>query len=903
MSEAESGAYPGMEALERLFRSTVPRPRRGDRALPIIWLGGDPANVEGTFTTLGAAASAAVQIECDPTAPADLPDGVSVSENTAPGLTDMRRLMATLCRALSGDRFGRLRPLRFRRYRLVEWLMSQKLTSDDEIGELAGLLRREFPQWGRELLSTAEPLASPTQRLVAAAVRLVLPAAVFRARISGRIPGVGREFRWFMRQQYLAPRQSSRFIGFAQRLTENGRGFELGDQLAKLLIHAFLEDLRVSYRRGPGRILAARRTTYPLVRLRHGDLEPAARFLRLVNEIRNETGRDDPLLIVTTTTKTSTGANTHPATESQRAYELWIEDLPIARHRQQDHAWSLELRIPPATSGNPIRFRRIPVPRPPWWARRAAPILAAAAAVVLACAAGIWAIRSPTHVPCPAGPATEWVSVTTAHGICVGYSAYDPDDPAGHGQGYLFASAEPRGGRLVAAQKLVYRQNRTAEQAAARQPGRRLLTLVYFGQLGGLPGDYAAESEDLEGIALAQHEDNEERAQAGSPLIRVVLADTGPGIVDGPQVVRMLTPLIQRGELIGAVGLDESRTPTITMIGELTALGLPVIGASLSGDVLPTTSAMYFQVAPPDRVMADMIGQYLADHPEQFADKNVRIYDQPTVSDPTDLYTGDMVRDLTSTLADGSRRVVDNRRWHDWDAFTRDGKSICDTDVLFFAGRDQDFPDFLGTVEGDSGCHHQKVTLMADDSANRFMASRAARQSSNSSQSLVYMAKASLATCRNQGNEPGDANAGQEFYSAATQYLNACADNTAHPLGERVALTYDAISLYDDAVQWLSASAPPTAPAIPVTSTTVWAALLQLPQPITLTSGILQWAAPTQGLLGRIDPDKWRGLLRVDHIWNTDTSSPDDPTLIFGCGSISTPPVDAGCYPIRPNPH
>ena len=66
----------------------------------------------------------------------------------------------------------------------------------------------------------------------------------FRAAVSGRVPGFGGQYRWFMRQQYLAPVQSVNFFGLAERLTAGVRQPEDTDQIDKLLVHAFLQDLR-----------------------------------------------------------------------------------------------------------------------------------------------------------------------------------------------------------------------------------------------------------------------------------------------------------------------------------------------------------------------------------------------------------------------------------------------------------------------------------------------------------------------------------------------------------------------------------------------------------------------------------------------------------------------------------
>jgi hypothetical protein len=521
-----------------------------------------------------------------------------------------------------------------------------------------------------------------------------------------------------------------------------------------------------------------------------------------------------------------------------------------------------------------------------WGKKTIAAVVAAVCVVAITVGVGVWQIRPTT------GSTTDWASVTVAADkVSVGYSAYDPDDPAGGGRGYLFARSEPRSQRLVAAEKLVYQQNRDVDRIAAAQRQRPLLALIYFGQLSNMPPtyDYAAESEDLEGLALAQHQ-NIADSFAESPLIRVVLANTGPAISHGHQVAQMLEPLIQHHkEIVGAVGLDQSRTNTITVIQDLTALGVPIIGSGLSADALVNSSPMYFEIAPPDLAVAGMISQYLGHY---YPNKNVRLYDKPFSPDQDDLYTTDTVADLTNALS-ATGRIVDDRQWRDPSAFIRGGTSICNSDILIFAGRDLDFPDFLHTVA--TTCAAQPVTLLADDSANRFMASTTARRDSTNPMSLIYVTKANLVTCRNHGNDISTHRL--EFFNAAADFLRACRDDTLHPLGESVSLVYDAVSLFTTAVQWLVSS---TARTIPITSTSMWAALLELPQPIELTSGILHFPPTTQTGQGKVDPTKWQGLMQVGHIWNTDTNTGDSPTLIYGCGSIE--PTNAPT-PCRDIPH
>ncbi|MBF6194201.1 hypothetical protein [Nocardia implantans] len=899
--------------LEDLLRWLVRRPPRGERMLPMVGLCGDVTNVEACLEMFGAALAGAVHVAVDVDALDPLPEGSSLVEDTTPGLTALRRLLYNLCKGLSADRFGRLRPLPFRRYRLAEWLMARKLSSDNELDELASLLRRDFGRWGEELLGEAEATVGVVQRFALGLLRIVLPTAVFRARTGGRIPGVGREFRWFMRQQYLAPEQSSQFVGFAHRLTEGARRHEHAEHLAKLLVHAFLEDLRVAYHRRWWGIGAARRTTYPVVILRALDGEAGQRLLDLINDVRNETGKDDPLLVVAGTRTPPPGVTARPAYRVRRLYEIWVDELPVARQRQRPRAWQLWFAVP-ATGPNddePDPFRRIRPPAPPWWARRALSATAVFLVVVLAVAAAGFATWRPWRAgttACGTSVADRWVRVVSvADGNCVGFSAYDPDDPAAGGRGFLFASDEPGSRRLVEVQRRVYKQNLLAEQLAARQPTRPLFTLVYFGQLTGVPGDYPAQSEDIEGLALAQYSALESVAPDDAvtpdtvPLIRLLLANTGPANLQGPQVVELLTPLIRAEPgVVGAIGLDQSRTATLSMINALTGLGLPMVAPSLSADEMVRSSPLYFQIAPPNHAIADMIEQYLNSVPG-LAGRGVRIYHRP---DPTDLYTENMAEDLH--ILGRSGRDIWEGSWDLREAFAAQGHGDACDEVLFFAGRDSEFPDFLQSL--NKACGDKRVLLIADDSVNRFMASADRRRAANSARPLVYVAKASLVTCRNKGQ---GLRSRVEFYNLATTVdpdipsWNACAETDKplgervqlHPLGERVALTYDAVGLFVRAVQALAptASGVWTEP-IPISAAAVWAALRDLPrQPvIESSSGVLDFSVSEGAHVGRVAHEKWVGLLSVDQIW--DPSADTEPVMIYGCGR-ATANDDPRCRP------
>ncbi|WP_433262634.1 hypothetical protein ACQPWR_23620 [Micromonospora vinacea] len=237
--------------LARLLR----RPRRGDRRLPLLWLvRSDTADLMVPLRRfLGQGPRRRV------------PHAV-LDADVPPGAGDVPALLRELHRQLSLEAFGAAR-LRFRHYPLADWLMQQSLSlsidADDSRAALVRRLRdRKGPRTPEALPSGGDAVSIVSQVLLWL-VRRAVPGVVFRAAVSGRVPVLGRHYNWFMRQQYLAPRQSVTFLGFAERLTAGWRDGEQPDQVNKLLLHAFLEDLRQAYRRRPWRPSDWRRTAYP----------------------------------------------------------------------------------------------------------------------------------------------------------------------------------------------------------------------------------------------------------------------------------------------------------------------------------------------------------------------------------------------------------------------------------------------------------------------------------------------------------------------------------------------------------------------------------------------------------------------------------------------------------------
>lgn len=397
------------------------------------------------------------------------------------------------------------------------------------------------------------------------------------------------------------------FLGFAERLTAGWRDGEQPAQVDKLLLHAFLEDLRQAYRRRVWRPGDWRRTAYPVLLLDGVDADGVGHTLvRLLTDVRNETGRNDPLLVVALATAPPPELpGTRPLREADDAYDEWAEALPETRRLRRSAAWLVALRpddedpVPPPGAVPPA----LVAPDPPWWARR---FLPAAVAVALLAGVGVWA-DSRWTLDCHPTP-TGQVRVQVTAGECVGYS-----DTAAQ----VF-NGEPGQERLRAVQRRIFAQNRAAEEVWRRSDRRRpYLTLVYLGTLTGNrtradEESYVSEREELEGLATAQYALLKESAAAdGAALLHVVVANGGRQMRHAGPAVAMLERLAHDDPtVLGVVGLVESRTSTAAAVRELNRVGLPVLAPTLSADRMDGNSSLYLQISAPNSAQAAMIETY-----------------------------------------------------------------------------------------------------------------------------------------------------------------------------------------------------------------------------------------------------------------------------------------------------
>ncbi|WP_250279660.1 hypothetical protein [Frankia sp. Cppng1_Ct_nod] len=686
-------------------------------------------------------------------------------------------LLHELCAKLSNSSFG-VGHLRFHHYLLAEWLTTQDLGNTDPRKQLVTRLRaRADDGVVVPLFDAAAGIApDPFTRSVFTLCSALWPVARFWLWVGGRLPGLGSQTRWFTRQHYLRPHDRNDFLGFAVRLAAHPDP----DVIDKLLVHAFLEDLRRAYRRRPWRPRAWRRTTNTVVLVDNvTDANSGARLLRLINAVRAETGMRDPLVVVAsceTTDSPGTGVGLNAVAE------------PVGAPRN---------RVPPS-------FRP---PRGPVLARSGVLL---SLVVILAVAASVaWVNpfgRNPTG-ECPRSVPGGGVSTEMINGECVGYS-----DSASRTFG--------QDARLLRDQRAIFAQNRCAEWLAGSD-GRPFVTLVYFAGLTTPAdgGDWSeAQSEELEGILLQQVNHNGQPRLNGTcapssmttePRLRVIVANGGAKMKEADRVVdNQLVRLFHEDKsALAVIGLDRSIVETEKAIAKLGNIGVPVIGTTLSGDGLENYSPLYFQMVPPNRVEAHLVAAYARYRNV----RRIRVYHP---SDSQDAYVSTLVTDLNTELSNVGIAFID-RPWTGDFVADQDGLTACGGgksgdrqpgDLILYSGRHEDFGKFLNFMFGQCPDRTNTTPVVGVDSVSRFISfsEQSADAPIPANVTVDYVSKGSPVVLAGQGCFQGKYTGGQDFGGAIVQTF--CADLTKlygqlgqlsgmRWPGERVGLDYDTVGL------------------------------------------------------------------------------------------------------------
>ncbi|MEV6286434.1 hypothetical protein [Kribbella sp. NPDC051770] len=720
---------------------------------------------------------------------------------------------------------------KFRRFFLVNWLMKIEVP-EPEGGPPAisgRMFRRTLATAGDDGAAAARYAVESLPRFVAAGLLFVV-MGFLRVLHSGRIPG---RYRWFRNQDFL-PRGDDSFAELAYRITAHQWRSQDPGQIARLLVGAFLQDLREAYpRRG---LLRRYRTTFPIVLLdgitRDNGGYP---LIRTVADVRNATRTFDPLLLITSSRLVPPLAEPpaeDSSLESKTPAELvqgWNERIEALSRRREIVAWIIPITVHARDenepAGPPARF----LSRPPTPWRRTRVARGVAALVALAVIGGSYTAYGVVDDERRCGDGfqwrdgTSWVgsdpiadSVARIDGTCVGVS---------DGSNSLLLPST----QFDDVRGLIFAQNEKVRRVHA-ETGRPLMTLVFVAAVAdqvGIDNALAAQREQLAGMAVVQARQLD-RNRDGEPLLRVLIANAGPQLGHTKFVVDRLRVLMKDDpSIVAATGLHESRESTQAMVKELASAGIPSIAATLTADTMVDTSRLYFQISPQNRreaaVAAAYLNQLMASGKDAFGHRLTRRARLYKSADPKDTYSQNLAADLQESLAQRGIAVTTSEirpdgqgaGGTDAEAAGRDACDAAGAAVLYAARGLVDFQAFLDGIT--DRCPKQPPYLLAGDDVTKHVAERAV-SAANRAVPYQYL---SLAIAPELGGAASPAAA--NFYQRLKELFDYEGDpQRSRTLDGHAALSFDAGYSAVLAVRFLAEN------NIAISSATLWPALLSI---------------------------------------------------------------------------
>lgn len=826
----------GAHELIRLMRELCERPRfwrgnqgqdiRGETALPLVCLYRDPESMDFLTPLAGALRNAGpaipvAHVDAEEAAGRNLERWREARSRTPPLLP----LLDELRHQLGVGTHNGPRLTRFDLYRLVDMLTGTRFpppAGRDDRAQVAELIsawnRGQVRAEGSELQESAP--GSITQLLIFLVRLTPLPrwARTYLLRFS-------RDVRWLMRRQhFMTPNHSVDFPDFAERLSVGRRESESEEQLKKLLVHAFLEDLRRVYRRRRLKVVPNlrgwRRTAYVVALLENVSAENGGgELLQLINAVRNETGEADPLLVVAESDESSlTAGNELPVAAPEDAFaalERWRRSLPSKRQRRTDDARYLPIRLPAgagsgagaSSSGHwpeeeAFRARRAPVLARP---RVMSGLVAVALAACLTPAAVIgWRLHQ--HDCLRVLDTTEiradLVEVAPDDPQCVGYSSSG---------GQLFGDNP----RLLWGQRAVQAQNEVARGLHRANPDRPYLALVYFAGFTHLETDVDTDhaiAEELEGLLLQQRKLNI-KSKTG-PLLRIIVANGGDEMRAAVTVTRrMLLPLLaEDSSVLGVIGLDRTVEETRAAIKELGRRGVPVVATTLTGSGLLKITPLYFQLVPGNDQQAVLIDGYA----DAIDATEVTVY-HPRLTE-RESYIRTLVEEMKARRPE--THVMS------WEDSVSSLPRLCvdqrdrSRELVYYVGREDDFGDFLTQLT--EGCVPERLPgIVGADAVSRFIVNEESRRNpvfAGRPVSYVGMGGHAVfagSSCLEGTPAPVVSGAAMKVFCASygelrrelEQAFPGESPGMAWP-GERVALGHDAAGLFVEAVKRIDRDAP-----------------------------------------------------------------------------------------------
>ncbi|WP_092546625.1 ABC transporter substrate-binding protein [Actinoplanes derwentensis] len=619
--------------------------------------------------------------------------------------------------------------LRFPHYGLALWLVHlrpiQPKSPDKEREAIAGQLQRHLRQ---RLENTAylEGLADAVGDFpwwVRLSSRIVPRLGLLFMRGTWRPP------RWFARHRL---NQAGSFYDMARDfansekrcgLTEAERR-QRRDVVDQLLVDAFLQDLRVAHRRrslfGAGR----RRTTYPVL-LVESDSVQAAQLVRLIEKAGFVPGqrrpghpRSEPLLVVTNPVTDGSPAPFAPG-DARMAYQEWAEEQ---RHASREGRSTLALRLPVETErpGDWAELGRVGLPRRrlPWMSS-VLPLLLVVALVAVPwangrrCEAWWWPMTGNTlqrEKLDSDGTTTQCIGLADdRHRFFAGRPPHADDEVAG---------------KLRAVEELIARTNRKVLEHP-HEADRHPVTIVYLSTLTNTTlGGYQAALEELRGLALGQ-----QQALTTQAPILLRLANGGDQMRYGGTAARLIANAADRLNVVAVVGLGVSRRGTEEAIRVLDGERIPTLATLLTADDLNKAVMTYHQIAPSNRREAAVAAFYAK---QKLGVAAAAVYYS---GDAEDLYSTGLAHDVHQEFEARGIRILERipygaggkdasnlgSRACAEQARARKGRAVPDDYLVFFAGRPDDFENFLSGLS--ASCERNPPRILAGDAITEFVLS------------------------------------------------------------------------------------------------------------------------------------------------------------------------------------
>ncbi|MGY0063242.1 hypothetical protein ACWY4P_43020 [Streptomyces sp. LZ34] len=295
-----------------------------------------------------------------------------------------------------------------------------------------------------------------------------------------------------------------------------------------------------------------------------------------------------------------------------------------------------------------------------------------------------------------------------------------------------------------AVRAMIERQNEEADAAAAR-PGAMVRTVVYLGvpvTVNSWKEEmYSGAIPELRGIALAQEELNREasRDEGNKVWLRVRVEDAGARFTKAPAVAAGIVREVKKEQgdeqIMGVVGLGQSREDTLRARDILGEGGLPIIGTVATAEEMQR-HPMYRQVAPDNRrearIAADFArrGNIVQTAPGKCAPAEQAV----VIADPTDKYSANLSERFTEefrgthriwyTAGDDSHHPAqeDDVEWVQ--KFSEMAEKVCrrlkdePRTVVYWTARADEFGAFLDEFNSGTACNGRLTALGGNDLTN-----------------------------------------------------------------------------------------------------------------------------------------------------------------------------------------